>query len=79
MKKIIEWFSQSNRWKHLVGGAAVALAGDSAYGSLLACLVAAGCLEYKDKAWGGAWDWIDFALTLAGGAAVVLFKIAWLP
>jgi hypothetical protein len=23
-------------------------------------------LEYKDKAYGGNWDWIDFGLTVAG-------------
>lgn len=26
----------------------------------------AGALEYKDKAYGGNWDWIDFGLTVAG-------------
>ena len=30
------------------------------------CVLTAGALEYKDKAYGGNWDWIDFGLTVAG-------------
>lgn len=62
MKKVIEWFKQSNRWKHLVGGFAVGLCA-----GILSSVIAGACLEYKDKAWGGKWDWIDFGLTVAGG------------
>nr|DAZ09528.1 MAG TPA: hypothetical protein [Caudoviricetes sp.] len=24
-------------------------------------------MEFKDKAWGGKWDWLDIAATLIGG------------
>ena len=62
MKKIIDWLKTSNHWKHLCGGFVL--------GVLLTVLCALGCaggMEYKDKAWGGRWDWVDFALTVAGG------------
>ena len=29
-------------------------------------VLTAGALEYKDRAHGGKWDWIDFALTVVG-------------
>ncbi|QIG65123.1 hypothetical protein SJC12_42 [Bacteroides phage SJC12] len=65
---LINWFKQSNRWKHLLYGFLVALIAGFAF--TLGC--AAG-MEFKDRAWGGEWDWIDFGLTVAGalvGAAI---------
>jgi hypothetical protein len=40
-------------------------------GQLLLCSVCRSrcrksALEYKDKAWGGAWDWTDWICTVAG-------------
>lgn len=68
-RKVTEWFSKSNRWKHLVGGVMIGLGADDWY---CACYTGAGVaasLELKDVLWGGSWDWIDFALT-AGGAVI---------
>ncbi len=65
--EIINWFKESNRWKHFAGGLVIGASSDSNYCAALSSLVAAGCLEYKDKAWGGEWDWIDFGITVAGG------------
>ncbi|MFR9539167.1 MAG: hypothetical protein SNI49_03315 [Rikenellaceae bacterium] len=65
--KIIDWLKESNRLKHLAGGFTIGLLSDSNYCAALSTLTAAGCLEFKDKAWGGDWDWIDFAITVAGG------------
>lgn len=65
---LINWFKQSNRWKHLLYGFLVALIAGFAF----TCGAAAG-MEFKDRAWGGKWDWIDFGLTVAGalvGAAI---------
>lgn len=65
---LIDWFKQSNRWKHLLYGFLVALIAGFAF----TCGAAAG-MEFKDRAWGGKWDWIDFGLTVAGalvGAAI---------
>lgn len=64
----INWFKQSNRWKHLLYGFLVALIAGFAF----TCGAAAG-MEFKDNQWGGKWDWIDFGLTVAGalvGAAI---------
>lgn len=66
MKKILEWFKTSNRWKHLVGGVAIGLGANSSYCALYAGLLTASALEFKDKSWGGKWDWMDFGLTVAG-------------
>lgn len=65
---LINWFKRSNRWKHLLYGFLVALIAGFAF----TCGAAAG-MEFKDRAWGGKWDWIDFGLTVAGalvGAAI---------
>ncbi|QIG64577.1 hypothetical protein HNL05_42 [Bacteroides phage HNL05] len=65
---LIDWFKQSNRWKHLLYGFLVALIAGFAF----TCGAAAG-MEFKDNQWGGKWDWIDFGLTVAGalvGAAI---------
>lgn len=66
MKKLIEWFSKSNRWKHLVGGVCIGACSGSWFTAIYASLLTAGALEYKDKAYGGKWDWVDFGLTIAG-------------
>lgn len=62
MKKIIDWLKASNRWKHLCGGFVLGL-----FLTVLCSLGCAGGMEFKDRQWGGRWDWIDFALTVAGG------------
>lgn len=67
---LINWFKQSNRWKHLLYGFLVALIAGFAF--TLGC--AAG-MEFKDKQAGGKWDWIDFGLTVAGGLAGLALRI----
>lgn len=69
-KGIIEWFKQSNRWKHLLYGFLVSVIAGFAF--TLGC--AAG-MEFKDRAWGGKWDWIDFGLTVAGGLAGLVLRL----
>lgn len=67
---IVNWFKQSNRWKHLLYGFLVALIAGFAF----TCGAAAG-MEFKDRAWGGKWDWIDFGLTVAGGLAGLALRL----
>lgn len=58
----MSWITESNRLKHF--GYAV----PSAF--LLTFLFAAGLavgMEFKDKAHGGQWDWLDLLATLLGG------------
>ena len=71
MKKICKWLGESNRWKHLLGGVAIGFAGDSTYCSSYVGVGVASALEYKDRAHGGKWDWIDWGLTV-GGALIGL-------
>lgn len=67
---LINWFKQSNRWKHLLYGFLVAVIAGFAF--TLGC--AAG-MEFKDKQAGGKWDWIDFGLTVAGGLAGLALRL----
>ena len=49
-----------------MGGALIGTFSGSDYCALYASTLSASCLEYKDKAHGGKWDWIDFGCTVAG-------------
>lgn len=66
MKKVITWLKESNRYKHLIGGMAIGLISDDWYCATLAGVGIASALEYKDRAWGGLWDWVDWSLTIVG-------------
>lgn len=76
MKKIWEWLKTSNRYKHLVGGMAIGLMAEDWYCAGLAGVGIASALEYKDKAHGGAWDWLDWGLTIAG--VIVGYGLRWM-
>ena len=55
-------FTESNRWKHFVFAIPVAF--------IFTVFCALGCaagMEFKDKQWGGKWDWLDFLATCIGG------------
>lgn len=67
---LINWFKQSNRWKHLLYGFLVSILAGFAF--TIGC--AAG-MEFKDRAWGGKWDWIDFGLTVAGAWFGLMLRI----
>lgn len=58
----MSWITESNRWKHLIGGAVLAF-----IATILCSIGAAGGMEFKDKQWGGQWDWLDFIATILGG------------
>lgn len=61
-KKSMSWIKESNRPKHLLYAIPA--------GALLTILFVAGLaagMEFKDKQWGGKWDWLDIAATLIGG------------
>lgn len=78
MKNLIEWLKASNRWKHIIGGMAIGLLSDDWYCATLSGVGIASALEYKDKAHGCSWDWIDWGLTVGGvavglGVRVLLF------
>ena len=58
----MSWINESNRIKHLLYAIPA--------GALLTILFAVGLavgMEFKDRAYGGKWDWLDIAATLIGG------------
>lgn len=72
MERLINWIVNSNRYKHIIGGAVIGFCADSTYCAAYAGGGIAAALEFKDRAHGGKWDWIDFGCTCAGAA------IGWL-
>ena len=67
-------FTESNRWKHFLYAVPV-----GAVFTVLCVLGLASGMEFKDRAWGGRWDWWDWFFTILGGlvgqamqAAVIL-------
>ena len=70
MKKFLTkcwtWLKQSSRYKHLGYGILIGLGADNIYCTAYVGVGIASALEYKDKAWGGAWDWLDWLMTLTG-------------
>jgi len=65
---MMKWFTTSNRWKHFVGSLIIGALADTIYCASLAGIGTAGALEFKDKQYGGKWDWVDFVITIAGVA-----------
>lgn len=75
INKIIEWLSQSNRWKHLVGGIVIGAGANDIYCAVYAGIGVAGALEFKDYQWGGKPDWLDFILTVSGVAIGFILRM----
>ena len=69
-KKIWNWLKTSHRYLHLLGGAILGIMSCCWWCAILVGGSTAGALELKDYLYNGsrltAWDWIDFALTIAG-------------
>lgn len=66
----MSWIKESNRTKHLLYAIPI--------GFILTILAVIGCafgMEFKDKQWGGKWDWLDIAATLIGGAIGQVLQI----
>ena len=69
----MNWFLESNRWKHFLYAVPVGFVF-----TILCVLGLATGMEFKDKLYGGEYDWIDWSLTMLGGAvgqAMQLFVI----
>lgn len=75
MKKVIDWFKESNRWKHLVGGILVGVAANSWYCAIYTGVGVSAAMEFKDWKYRDNWDWIDFTVTVVG--AVIGYGIRY--
>lgn len=58
----MKWLIESNRWKHLLYAIPIGLVF-----TILCVLGVASGMEFKDKQWGGKWDWLDWLATMIGG------------
>lgn len=56
------WLKDSNRNKHFWYAIPI-----GATLSILCVLGVASGMEFKDKQWGGKWDWLDWLATMLGG------------
>lgn len=64
------WLKESNRTKHLFYAIPV--------GFVCTILAVLGCafgMEFKDRQWGGKFDWLDIAATMIGGAIGQVLQI----
>lgn len=76
MKKIWNWLKTSNRYKHLIGGLVIGLIADDWYCATLSGVGIASALEYKDRAWGGTFDWLDWSITIGG--VIIGYGLKWM-
>lgn len=58
----MSWLTESNRNKHLLYAIPAAFIGTILFAAGLAF-----GMEYKDKLWGGKFDWLDLLATIIGG------------
>lgn len=66
----MKWLKESNRTKHLLYAIPI--------GFICTILAVLGCafgMEFKDKQWGGKFDWLDIAATMIGGAIGQILQI----
>lgn len=66
----MNWLKESNRTKHLLYAIPV--------GFVFTILAVLGCafgMKFKDKQWGGKFDWLDIAATMIGGAIGQLLQV----
>ena len=65
MKKIWNWLRTSHRLEHIILSVVIGLLFNNLIYTAICATMVAVALEYKDKAYGGKWDWIDLTLTIA--------------
>lgn len=58
----MSWLTESNRQKHLLYAIPIGLVF-----TVLCVLGVASGMEFKDKQWGGEFDWLDWIATMIGG------------
>lgn len=66
----MSWIRESNRPKHLLYAIPIGLVF-----TILAVLGCAFGMEFKDKQYGGVFDWLDIAATMIGGAIGQVLQI----
>lgn len=59
---MLSWMFESNRPKHFLYSVPIGF-----IFTILCVLGVASGMEFKDKQWGGKWDWLDWTATMLGG------------
>lgn len=69
------WLTESNRLKHLLYGIPTGFVF-----TILCVLGVASGMEFKDRQWGGEWDWLDWLATMLGGMVgqAIQAAVVWL-
>lgn len=68
---LMSWITESNRLKHFLYAIPCAL-----FLTILFVGGLAAGMEFKDKAHGGAWDWLDILATILGGIVGQMLQVA---
>ena len=66
----MKWLKESNRQKHLLYAIPIGF-----LCTILAVLGSAFGMEFKDKQYGGEFDWLDIAATMIGGAIGQILQV----
>lgn len=72
----MSWFTESNRTKHFLYAIPIGL-----IFTILCVLGVASGMEFKDKQYGGKFDWLDWLATMLGGMvgqALQIVIIYWI-
>ena len=71
LNKILpKWLKESNRTKHLLYAIPIGF-----LFTILCVLGVASGMEFKDRAYGGKWDWLDLLATILGGVLGQMLQI----
>ena len=62
MTTMLSWMFESNRPKHFLYSVPIGF-----IFTILCVLGVASGMEFKDKMYGGKWDWLDWIATIIGG------------
>ena len=62
MTTMLSWMFENNRPKHFLYSVPIGF-----IFTILCVLGVASGMEFKDKQWGGKWDWLDWTATMLGG------------
>ena len=68
---LITLFEDKTRWQHFAYAIPIGLVF-----TILCVLGVASGMEFKDKQWGGRWDWKDWICTILGGLVGHTIQIA---
>ena len=66
----MSWFLESNRYKHFLLAIPI-----SFIFTILCVLGVASGMEFKDKQWGGSFDWLDWISTILGGIVGQVYQL----